>query len=226
MAWIQLLQKKLVTKDFTNRLSKRLCYVGRRCKALQAMQFKVWGVFWEASTISRGLARAHGIQPVVMKPCFDAGLVELAKVAGYPVAAVKSCGQFKSTHFLVEALEAVYKSTLCTFFSSNRSDKDLLHCIIDSRQLNAATRTLNQISNIHKTYQIKGYPIEMFWAWMAHWNDMRKLCHFSRCHGILSCHQKLKVNGNNWAYGAHFLNIWPQHILKYITAPYILGMFD
>ena len=50
-------------------------------------------------------------QHAIMKPYFDAGLKELAKVAGYPIAAIKSCGQFKRTHhFIMEVWEAVYRS--------------------------------------------------------------------------------------------------------------------
>ena len=50
-------------------------------------------------------------QHAIMKPYLDAGLKELAKVAGYPVAAIKSCGQFKRTHrFTLEVWEAVYRS--------------------------------------------------------------------------------------------------------------------
>ena len=37
-------------------------------------------------------------QSAIMKPYFDAGLKDLAKVAGYPVASIQACGQFKRTH--------------------------------------------------------------------------------------------------------------------------------
>ena len=43
-------------------------------------------------------------QYALMKPYSDAGLKALAKAAGYPLAAIQSCGQFKRTHhFILEA---------------------------------------------------------------------------------------------------------------------------
>ena len=45
-------------------------------------------------------------QIALMKPYYDAGLKSLAKSAGYPEAAIKSCSQFKRTHtFLLETWE-------------------------------------------------------------------------------------------------------------------------
>ena len=47
-------------------------------------------------------------QIALMKPYFDAGLRELARAAGYPVAAIQSCSQFKRTHnFIIEVWQAV-----------------------------------------------------------------------------------------------------------------------
>ena len=37
-------------------------------------------------------------QIALMKPYFDAALKSLAQAAGYPLAAIQSCGQFKRTH--------------------------------------------------------------------------------------------------------------------------------
>ena len=55
-------------------------------------------------------------QIAVMKPYFDAGLKSLAEAAGYPVAAIKECSQFKRTHyFLIEAWEALYRAMLSVF---------------------------------------------------------------------------------------------------------------
>jgi hypothetical protein len=52
-------------------------------------------------------------QHALIKPYFDAGLKELAKVAGYLIAAIKSCGQFKRTHhFIMETWEAVIEHIL------------------------------------------------------------------------------------------------------------------
>ncbi len=62
------------------------------------------------------------VQPALMKAYYDAGLKSLAKAAGYPLAAFKSCGQFKRTHhFLLEAWEAVYRAMLTTFLEQATS---------------------------------------------------------------------------------------------------------
>ena len=48
-------------------------------------------------------------QNALNKPYFDMGLRELARVSGYPVAAIQACSQFKRTHhFLIEAWQALY----------------------------------------------------------------------------------------------------------------------
>ena len=58
-------------------------------------------------------------QYALIKPYFDAGLKALAKAAGYPVAAIQSCGQFKRTHHLIlEAWEACYRTLLKKFMES------------------------------------------------------------------------------------------------------------
>ena len=55
-------------------------------------------------------------QSALMKPYFDAGLKDLAKAAGYPLASIQACGQFKRTHhFLLEAWEALYRVMLSMF---------------------------------------------------------------------------------------------------------------
>ena len=51
-----------------------------------------------------------------MKPYFDAGFKDLAKAAGYPVASIQVCGQFKRTHcFLLEVWEALYRAMITVF---------------------------------------------------------------------------------------------------------------
>ena len=66
-------------------------------------------------------------QHALMKPYFDAGLKELAKVTGYPIAAIKSCGQFKRTHyFIMETWEAVYRSIMSAYFENNKPSSDQL----------------------------------------------------------------------------------------------------
>ena len=57
-----------------------------------------------------------------MKPYFDAGLKDLAKAAGYPVASIQTCGQFKRTHhFLLEAWEALYRVMISMFLKQGES---------------------------------------------------------------------------------------------------------
>ena len=59
-------------------------------------------------------------QYALMKPYFDMGLKELARVSGYPVAAIQACSQFKRTHhFLIEAL---YLVILQRFIEATTSD--------------------------------------------------------------------------------------------------------
>ena len=70
-------------------------------------------------------------QSALMKPYFDAGLKSLAEAAGYPVAAIHSCSQFKRTYlFILEAWEAVYQTMIAKFLevsslykSSDQSDE-------------------------------------------------------------------------------------------------------
>ena len=58
-------------------------------------------------------------QIALMKPYFDAGLKSLAEAAGYPVAAIKSCSQFKQTHhFILEVWEATYRALLVLFLEN------------------------------------------------------------------------------------------------------------
>ena len=55
-----------------------------------------------------------------MKPYFDTGLRELARVSGYPVAAIQTCCQFKCTHhFLMEAWQALYQVMLQRFIEAD-----------------------------------------------------------------------------------------------------------
>ena len=61
-------------------------------------------------------------QLAIMKPYFDAGLKDLAKAAGYPVASIQTCGQFKRTHhFLLEAWEALYRVMISKFLKQCES---------------------------------------------------------------------------------------------------------
>ena len=63
-------------------------------------------------------------QIALLKPYFDAGLKEMASAAGYPVAQIRSCGQFKRVHhFLLEAWEAIYRVML-EMFLVDESDEE------------------------------------------------------------------------------------------------------
>ena len=55
-----------------------------------------------------------------MKPYFDMGLSELARAAGYPVAAIQSCSQFKRTHnFIIEVWQVLYLVMLQRFIDAD-----------------------------------------------------------------------------------------------------------
>ena len=59
-------------------------------------------------------------QIALTKPYFDVGLKELAHVAGYHVAAIQSCSQFKCTHhFLMEVWQALYQVMVHQFITQH-----------------------------------------------------------------------------------------------------------
>lgn len=85
-------------------------------------------------------------QIALMNPYFDAGLKSLAQAAGYPLAAIQSCGQFKRTHnhnFLLEAWESVYRAMLALFMESHNSTPK---CEV---QLQATYNSKLRIESIH-----------------------------------------------------------------------------
>ena len=62
-------------------------------------------------------------QKALMKPYFDAGLKKLAKVAGYPTAAIQACSQFKRTHlFIMEVWEALFQVMLNSYLEQANHD--------------------------------------------------------------------------------------------------------
>lgn len=71
-------------------------------------------------------------QIALMRPYFDAGLNQLAEAAGYPVAAIRTCSQFKKTHsFIVEAWEALYRAMINAFLGrEDGRQEDLLSRVI------------------------------------------------------------------------------------------------
>ena len=79
-------------------------------EVLQALKFEYGKCFQWLIHFPWNWHMLMNYQHALIKPYFDAGLKQLAKVAGYPVAAIKSCVQF----FILEAWEAVYRSILCT----------------------------------------------------------------------------------------------------------------
>ena len=65
-----------------------------------------------------------------MKPYFDAGLKHLALAAGYPVASIQACDQFKRTHyFLLEVWEAVYRAMISIFVEQGPTTNNPLKVI-------------------------------------------------------------------------------------------------
>ena len=59
-------------------------------------------------------------QIALVKPYFETGLKELAKACKYPVAAIKSCSQFKRSHnFILEAWEAIYRVIVERFLETS-----------------------------------------------------------------------------------------------------------
>ena len=89
-------------------------------------------------------------QTAIMEPYFDAGLKDLAKAAGYPVASIQTCGQFKRTHhFLLEAWEALYRLMISMFLKQGESPitEDPLEAI--SKQILANKANFNS-ETLHK----------------------------------------------------------------------------
>ena len=61
-------------------------------------------------------------QIALVKPYFETGLKELAKACKYPLAAIKSCSQFKRSHnFILEAWESVYRVMVERFTESSNA---------------------------------------------------------------------------------------------------------
>ena len=62
-------------------------------------------------------------QNALIKPYFHMGLKELARVSGYPVAAIQACSQFKCTHhFLIEAWQVLYLVMLQRYIEPKREE--------------------------------------------------------------------------------------------------------
>ena len=75
---------------------------------------------------------APPISQPLMKPYADAGLVNLAKVAGYKSGTLRKCGNFRRSHlFILQCYEALYGYLLKLFFSNPCSRSDMVTRITD-----------------------------------------------------------------------------------------------
>ena len=68
-------------------------------KVLQSLKFEYGECFKWLIPFPRDWHMLMNYQHALIKPYLDAGVKELAKVTGYPIAAIMSCGQFKRTHY-------------------------------------------------------------------------------------------------------------------------------
>ena len=85
-------------------------------------------------------------QKALMKPYYDAGLKALACAAGYPVAAIQSCSQFKRTHnFISEAWEAMYRVMLQHYMDSQNPQ----NTITPSHLLDDIMRKLQSLPKVN-----------------------------------------------------------------------------
>ncbi len=107
-------------------------------------------------------------QNALMKPYFDTGLKELARVSGYPVAAIQNCGKFKRTHhFLIEAWQALYQVMVERFLQSCNETHDtclppeLISDIVQNAYLEASsgkeTDLSTTLSRLHEAVKQSGY---------------------------------------------------------------------
>ena len=115
-------------------------------------------------------------QIALMKPYFDAGLKSLAEAAGYPVAAIRSCSQFKQTqHFIQEVWEATYRAALLVLFLETQDCNP--PCQLNSCQLQNKLLTLHSLpeKNFAKSFNewltklntMMSNKFEEFIEWLA-----------------------------------------------------------
>ena len=86
-----------------------------------------------------------------MKPYFEAGLKELARVSGYPTAAIQSCSKFKRTHyFIIEAWEALYQIMVTKFmeFQENETSLTLPNREVNDIVTSAISKVISKEDNI------------------------------------------------------------------------------
>ena len=115
---------------------------------------------------------AHAFQIALTKPYFDMGLKELARVAGYPVAAIQSCSQFKRTHsFLMEVWQALYQVIVQRFIEANTESSNIVPHLTDiihnaslhvkSSETDFEARLAQLRDKIEKCYYHKTFPFTL-----------------------------------------------------------------
>ena len=143
-----------------------------------------------------------------MKPYFEAGLKELARVSGYPVASVQVCGQFKRTHnFLLEAWEAFYQVMIDKYYSylensESDAEQQLLREII--KMLNPPTSQTTHITldlkiKYHQLFQEfvkKQSEKNSTWKFWSQFVFKDLFC----LYWSISLHSKWKLELKEWLY--------------------------
>lgn len=95
-------------------------------------------------------------QLALMKPYFDIGLKELAQAAGYPVAAIQCCSQFKRTHvFIMEVWQAIYLVMLQKYIDANtkQSGSDYTEIVQDACLHIKSSNFLNKLNELRDRLQ-------------------------------------------------------------------------
>ena len=95
-------------------------------------------------------------QLALMAAYYDAGLKALANAAGYPLAQLQACSNFKRTHhFLLESWEAVYRAMIAKFLEAKDSkiSDTLQQKILES--LDALTVTPDLETNFATAFNLK-----------------------------------------------------------------------
>ena len=135
-------------------------------EVLQSLKFEYGECFKWLIPFSGDWHMLMNYQHALMKPYFDAGLKELAKVTGYPIDAIKSCGQFKTTHyFIMEAWEAVYRSIMSACFENNKPSSDQLQDTIIQNLLKLQQSSKSDFYHAHNACiaeLMKTFPTDDF----------------------------------------------------------------
>ncbi len=93
---------------------------------LQSLKFEYWHEYRWLLPMPGDWHLLKNFQIALMKPYFEAGLKELARVSGYPVEAIQTCSKFKRTHyFILEAWESIYQVMMGKYFQYYEACPDL-----------------------------------------------------------------------------------------------------